>query len=58
MKNLEQLGVMELARGEMVLIEGGSRIKVLRRIVEALGIADALNDFGNGFVEGYKETRN
>lgn len=52
MNNLSNFGVQELNAIDIIEVNGGGRIKTIRRILEVLGVVDALQEFAEGFAEG------
>lgn len=52
---MKSLGIQELESREMVAVDGGSVIKVLKKFGEAVGLADILSNFAAGFAEGFSE---
>jgi hypothetical protein len=55
--DLNKMGLAPLTDIESMQIEGGNTIKYVIKIIEFLGILDALQDIGEGFRAGYQQAR-
>lgn len=49
MKDLRSLNLNELTMSEAMDIEGGGKGRLLRRIIEWIGVHDAISDFREGW---------
>ncbi len=55
--NLKECGLVELGVKDILIIDGGGKWKKVyewgKKLFEAIGAADACNEFLEGFKEGY-----